>query len=61
MTTMLRACFDNMDGDYAGAGHPEFWVTGGKAGMLNSAAITVIAQEMNAALLKTGAATELEL
>lgn len=54
MTVALRDCFDAMDGEYAGVGHPDFWMTGGKAGMLNSGALNVIVQEMTVALHKTG-------
>ena len=57
----LEQCFEDMDGEYAGVGHPEFWKTGGKAGMLNAAAIGVIVQEMAAGLHKSGMATEIEI
>lgn len=61
MAQALQDCFDGMDGEYAGVGHPDFWVTGGKAGMLNQAALTVIVQEMATALHKTGMAADVEI
>ena len=47
---ILSQTFDNMEGDYAGVGHTEFWVKGGKASFLNSGAINVINTEMVKAL-----------
>jgi DGQHR domain-containing protein len=60
MKTVLEKCFQNMDGEFAGVGHPDFWKTGGKAGMLNAAAIAAIVQEMAGALHKSGMAVEIE-
>lgn len=48
----LSSCLESMDGEFAGAGHPDWWQTGGKAGMLNSAAVNAVVQEMAAALHK---------
>jgi hypothetical protein len=42
METLLNQTFENMEGDYAGVGHTEFWVKGGKASFLNSGAINLI-------------------
>ncbi len=50
MEPILNQTFDNMEGDYAGVGHTEFWVKGGKASFLNSGAINVINTEMVKAL-----------
>jgi DGQHR domain-containing protein len=50
MENTLRTCFENVEGDYAGVGHPEWWKTGGYAGRLNSGALTIVAQEMTKAL-----------
>lgn len=61
MRTALELCFEQMDGEYAGVGHPEYWKTGGKAGMLNAAAMAVLVQEMARALHKTGMASEIEI
>jgi DGQHR domain-containing protein len=61
MRDTLDKTFDLMDGEYAGVGHPDFWATGGKAGLLNAAAIGVIIQEMAGALHKTGMASDLQI
>lgn len=61
METLLNQTFDNMEGDYAGVGHTEFWVKGGKASFLNVGAINVIHNEMVKALYKTDRRTEIEL
>jgi DGQHR domain-containing protein len=50
MQPILDQTFDNMEGDYAGVGHTEFWVKGGKASFLNSGAINVINTELVKAL-----------
>jgi hypothetical protein len=52
MEQLLRSCFENVEGDYAGVGHPEWWKTGGQAGRLNSGALNIVAQEMTKALNK---------
>jgi DGQHR domain-containing protein len=61
MKTTLRSCFESMDGEYAGVGHPEWWTTGGKAGQLNAAALGIITQEMSKALHKSSAMGVIEL
>ncbi len=50
MVEVLRSCFDNVEGEYAGVGHPEWWATGGRAGQMNAAAINLVAQELTRAL-----------
>jgi DGQHR domain-containing protein len=61
MEGVLRQTFDNMEGDYAGVGHTEFWVKGGKASFLNSGAINVISNDMVKALHKSSQQKEIEL
>lgn len=61
MEGVLRQTFDNMEGDYAGVGHTEFWVKGGKASFLNSGAINVISNDMVKALHKSNQQKEIEL
>lgn len=61
MEILLQQAFDNMDGDYAGVGHTEFWVKGGKASFLNSGALNVINRELARALHKSNARTSVEL
>ena len=57
MEELLRSCFENVEGDYAGVGHPEWWKTGGQAGRLNSGALNIVAQEMAKALNKASLST----
>jgi DGQHR domain-containing protein len=61
MESLLRQTFDNVDGDYAGVGHTEFWVKGGKASFLNSGALNVINTEMAKALHKSNGRADIEL
>lgn len=61
MEELLKACFDNVEGDYAGVGHPDWWVRGGKASFLNSGAINVVSQEMSKALHKASMAGSIEI
>jgi hypothetical protein len=61
MEEVLSSCLQNVEGDYAGVGHPEFWAKGGKASFLNSGAINVISQEMSKALHKSAMAAKMEL
>jgi DGQHR domain-containing protein len=53
MDTLLQACFESVDGEYAGVGHPEWWAKGSKASFLNAGAINVVCQEMSKALNKS--------
>jgi len=46
----LQGCFESMDGEYAGVGHPEWWHKGGVAGGMNSGALTKVVQAMAQAL-----------
>jgi hypothetical protein len=59
MEKLLRSCLDNVEGDYAGVGHPDFWAKGGKASFLNAGAINVISQEMAKALHKASMSSAL--
>ncbi len=61
MRSTLSACFENVEGDYAGVGHPEWWAKGGKASFLNAGAINVASQEMSKALHKLSITTEIEI
>lgn len=53
MQGLLEQTFENMEGEYAGVGHTEFWIKGGKASFLNSGAMNVINAEMLKALHKS--------
>ena len=61
MRDLLLACFDNVEGEYAGVGHSEWWARGGKASGLNAAAIAHVAQQMAKALHKPAMSGEIEL
>jgi DGQHR domain-containing protein len=61
MEGLLISTFENIEGDYAGVGHTEFWTKGGKASFLNSGAINQINTEMVKALHKTNFQKEIEL
>ncbi|MFO1424723.1 MAG: DGQHR domain-containing protein, partial [Candidatus Competibacteraceae bacterium] len=61
MEALLRSCFDNVEGEYAGVGHPDWWAKGGKSSFLNAGAINVVSQEMAKALHKSSAGGAIEL
>ncbi|KAA5595404.1 DGQHR domain-containing protein [Blastochloris sulfoviridis] len=61
MKKTLESCFENVDGEYAGVGHPEWWAKGSKASFLNAGAINVVSQEMSKALHKVSMSAEIEL
>ncbi|MEQ1517563.1 MAG: DGQHR domain-containing protein [Usitatibacteraceae bacterium] len=61
MEALLRECFENVEGDYAGVGHPEWWAKGSKASFLNAGAINVVAQEMTRALHKSSMSSQIEI
>lgn len=50
MQDMLRACFDNLEGEYEVVGMPSYWHSGGGAGSWNNAKIREIYFEMTNAL-----------
>ena len=52
MQDLLAECFDNVEGEFAGVGHAQWWTRGGKASGLNAAAIGHVAHEMARALHK---------
>jgi DGQHR domain-containing protein len=54
MEGLLRSCLENVEGEYAGVGHPDWWKTGGQAGRLNAGALNIVCQEMTSALHKAG-------
>ena len=53
MEKILRDMFDNLEGEYIGVGHSDFWIKGGKAGGLNASALSKINTEMVKALHKS--------
>jgi DGQHR domain-containing protein len=61
MEKLLAACLDNVEGDYAGVGHPAWWAKGGKASHLMSSAMNVVFHEMAKALHKVTMSASIEL
>ncbi|NQW51766.1 MAG: DGQHR domain-containing protein [Rhodospirillales bacterium] len=61
MEKLLKDCLENVEGDYAGVGHPDWWKTGGQAGRLNAGALNIVCQEMTKALHKVSAKTAIEV
>ncbi|NUO18055.1 DGQHR domain-containing protein [bacterium] len=50
MEELLRQVFDNVEGEFSGVGHSDFWVRGGKASGMNSGAINAGFKELVQAL-----------
>ena len=61
MKAMMAGCFENVEGENAGVGHPEWWAKGGKASFMNAGAINVVYQEMSKALHKLSMSSEIEI
>lgn len=61
MEEILLACFENVEGEYAGVGHPEWWTRGGQAGRLNSGALNFVSQEMARALHQSSRSETIQL
>jgi DGQHR domain-containing protein len=61
MQQLLNSCFENVEGEYAGVGHPDFWEKGSKASFMNAGAINVISQELAKALHKVSLTEPIEV
>jgi DGQHR domain-containing protein len=61
MVHVLKQTFDNVEGDYAGVGHTEFWIKGGKASFLNSGALNVINTELVKALHQSNFVKDIDI
>jgi DGQHR domain-containing protein len=61
MEALLAECFENVEGEYAGVGHPDWWQTGGQAGRLNSGALKIVCRDMTRALHKSTGGGEIEI
>lgn len=61
MQGLLETTFEEVEGDYAGVGHTDFWVKGGTASFLNSGALNVINSELVKALHKTNFQKDIEI
>jgi DGQHR domain-containing protein len=59
---LLEHTFENMDGEYAGVGHPDWWLVGtGPAGGLNAKALGAINQALIKALHTVEATPEIQM
>ena len=61
MKEHLLDCFENIEGDFAGVRHAEWWKRGGTASGLNAAAMGRVVHEMVKALNKQSMPDEIEL
>lgn len=61
MKDLLSECFENVEGEFAGVGHSQWWIKGGKASGMNSNAISQVVQEMAKALNKPTMSSEIEI
>jgi DGQHR domain-containing protein len=61
MVALLQKTFDNVEGEYAGVGHPEFWAKGGKASFLNAGALNQISQELSKAMNRASLVANIEI
>jgi DGQHR domain-containing protein len=61
MTEMLDETFKNVEGEYAGVGHPNWWASGSNASFLNAGAVNQVYHEMTRALHKGAGASTSEL
>jgi len=61
MMELMEATLDNVEGEYAGVAHPEWWASGSKASFLNAGAINVVNQEMTRALHKASSVKNIEI
>lgn len=61
MQNLIQKAFEEMEGDYAGVGHTDFWIKGGNASFLNSGALNLINSEMIKSLHKTNFKRDIEI
>jgi DGQHR domain-containing protein len=61
MQELLEKTFEEVEGDFVGVGHTDFWIKGGNASFLNSGALNVINSELVKALHKTSSQKEFEI
>lgn len=61
MAALLKQCFDNLEGEYAGVGHREWWAKGSFASNINSSAIGNIYQALAISLNKSSFTATIEI
>ena len=60
-TDLMRSCLENVEGDYAGVGHPDWWASGSKASFLNAGAINIVAGAMGTSLNRASMTRDIEI
>lgn len=53
MDALMKLCLENVDGDYAGVSHPDWWKKGGQGSGLNAGAINQVFHALTKALHAT--------
>lgn len=61
MEALLAKCFENVEGDYAGVSHPDWWKKGAQGSGLNSGAINHVFQAMVKGLHTTAMSSTIEI
>lgn len=60
MKELLESCFEQLEGDFAGLGHPDWWAKGGTAGSFNRGAIGNASKELTEALHRVSLKADVE-
>lgn len=61
MDALLERCLENVEGEYAGVGHPDWWKKGGQGSGLNAGAINQVFHAMTKALHATSMNSTIEI
>jgi len=61
MEALLQKCLENVEGDYAGVSHPDWWKKGGHGSGLNAGAINHVFQAMVKGLHTTSMSSMIEI
>jgi DGQHR domain-containing protein len=61
MESLLQKCLDNVEGDYAGVSHPDWWKKGGQGSGLNAGAINHVFQAMVKGLHTTSMSSAIDI
>lgn len=61
MDGLLKKLLENVEGDYAGVSHPDWWKKGGHGSGLNAGAINQVFHAMTKALHATSMSSTIEI
>lgn len=61
MDALLKKLLENVEGDYAGVSHPDWWKKGGQGSGLNAGAINQVFHAMTQALHATSMSSTIEI